>query len=331
MKKARDKKGKFELKPRENQSRSTGRLLVFFGWVTILAALAIWVLLSLVIVGSVSWGALKGGIVVAIIAGGGNMIKYGKRHLAKDDAENKIKVKQICPILYFRPFDEEESSPPNTHLRRVRGEGSYEMRLKFALDENGSFIALGNPSDKLPQLDGASKIYSENSLWQEKVINFLAKAQLVVIHIGLSEGLLWELKQVVHRKRPQQAILCIPAGKNTPKYAVEQQYQKFRKQTSALFPRPLPQKIGNALFVYFDKEWNPKLLTPDKSLKFSEIMDQPTSNLERIQGAALNKINLNFAYVSEASYQRRKFFRRLFNFLFLAFVAFSIYLTFFLD
>ena len=58
----------------------------------------------------------------------------------------------------------------------------------------GPVVAIGKPGEPLPEL-GAARLYVADDQWQAKVIELMGKAALVVIRLGASPGLLWEIEQ----------------------------------------------------------------------------------------------------------------------------------------
>jgi hypothetical protein len=79
---------------------------------------------------------------------------------------------------------------------------------------------------------------------------------------------MWEVQYIVNHVRPDQLILCLPNEKlkitrlSGPKKREQRRqkvYQVFREKTQEFFPKPLPMKIGGAMFITFDQDWNPQL------------------------------------------------------------------------
>jgi hypothetical protein len=92
----------------------------------------------------------------------------------------------------------------------------------------------------------------------------------VILQIGKSDGLMWEVQHIVNHVRPEQLILFIPnqhlkfikrllRRDNFQKREEERQnvYQVFRVKTKDFFPEPLPVEIGSAMLIHFDADWTP--------------------------------------------------------------------------
>ena len=136
--------------------------------------------------------------------------------------------------------------------------------LRLGFRKIGPFAAIGDPTEGLPQL-GAIRIYvGVDGDWQEMVSKMADKASYVILQIGKSDGLMWEVQHIIENVKPEQLILCLPNQKfkitrlgGFKKREQERQkiYQIFRDKTQDYFPVPLPEKIGGAMFIYFAPNW----------------------------------------------------------------------------
>jgi hypothetical protein len=79
---------------------------------------------------------------------------------------------------------------------------------------------------------------------------------------------MWEVDHVVNHVQPEQLILCLPNQKlkltrpqrpETREAGRLKVYQTFRIKTQDSFPRPLPEQVGSAKFIYFKEDWEPQL------------------------------------------------------------------------
>src|SRR6185295_6816763 len=122
----------------------------------------------------------------------------------------------------------------------------------------GPFVAVGNPTEELPVL-GAARVYATDEAWQMTVDELTARAGVVLLQAGESEGVAWEVHHVVNLDAPERLILSLPlATRRRPSRA--ERYAAFRSRFGDLFPRPLAESIGDCQFAYFDADWTPRLL-----------------------------------------------------------------------
>lgn len=192
------------------------------------------------------------------------------------------------PVVYLRSFEADETPYVPTLFsrrhRRVLPRGffllgyavwlpkTHEERMANALKSVGPVVAIGDPRDRLPDL-GAARLYVDDGDWQSKIIRLIERAELVVVETDASEGLLWEVDQVVQHVPCGRLVLSIPVTKGArPR---PERYEEFRRSTSNIFPKPLPAEIGDAQFVVFDEDWNPEPFSPTLKPSAEELAPRP--------------------------------------------------------
>lgn len=139
---------------------------------------------------------------------------------------------------------------------------SEEEILAQVLGTVGPVVAIGRPGEKLPQL-GAARVYVEDSVWQEKVHEFLDRAALVVLRLGKTEGFWWEVEQSASRLDPRRLVFLVPLNRA--------RYEEFRTRAEKYFPKGLPAYSSSPLrrifgkrvdgkvrgLIYFKPDWTP--------------------------------------------------------------------------
>lgn len=191
-----------------------------------------------------------------------------KRYLAAD-VITVLNKDNRPPVLYLRSFTDDRSVLPADSIRFK----TYEQVLADAAQKSGPFVAIGDPREEMPEL-GAARMYTGDE-WKDVVIKFMEASQIVIMQVGGSEGLLWEVQQVVSRISPDKFILCLPIDVNRTGYAQEQ-YNLFRKNTTGVFPKPLPEFIGDSRLLYFDDNWLPQPLPLCEASEFLNQLLQTT-------------------------------------------------------
>lgn len=115
------------------------------------------------------------------------------------------------PVPFLRSFADEEmegsSSPTKAFL-----DYSLELRLSKHFTGYGPFVAVGCPSDTVPQL-GAARLRLSDDAWQAKVTHWISTASTIVIFLGRSHWIKWELAKVFEARRMQHTILVLPEVK----------------------------------------------------------------------------------------------------------------------
>lgn len=134
-------------------------------------------------------------------------------------------------VLYLRPFSDDQ---PRGAAERVdhRGFGptavetflisgkTEEEQLADALQPIGELVAVGSP-DSTDRIAGASRVYTaEGENWKVEVHDLIRRARFVVVGLGVSDGALWELMEVLCTLEPQRFVLLVPMTRA--------EYERFR-------------------------------------------------------------------------------------------------------
>ena len=88
-------------------------------------------------------------------------------------------------------------------------DSTEEEELATVMNEIGPVVAIGCPGEALPEL-GAYRIYLQHEDWREEVRNLISAAQLVVIRLGMTEGVLWELRTIITHAKAEHVLLLVP-------------------------------------------------------------------------------------------------------------------------
>jgi hypothetical protein len=114
------------------------------------------------------------------------------------------------PVLYLRPFSMDEGV--RGLFRRMTMQGAWrsiEEQLAEALGPIGPLVAIGKPGEQLPT-PGAVRQYCDNTnSWQNAVRQLLLQARVIILRPGMSEGLWWELKEVVATKPAERFLILV--------------------------------------------------------------------------------------------------------------------------
>lgn len=90
------------------------------------------------------------------------------------------------------------------HLR----ESHFLSMLSDALARKGNVVAIGDPRAALPYW-AASWFYFDDALWKESALRFVKEAKVVVLVLGTTQSLQWEIGQVV-TKASEKVIFILP-------------------------------------------------------------------------------------------------------------------------
>jgi hypothetical protein len=172
------------------------------------------------------------------------------------------------PVLYLRSFDDEEQDNRlgavlNARHTNIAGStpawGPREQdALAAVLAQIGPYLAIGKPGEPLPEL-GAARTCVSDDAWQAKIHEWLERARLVILRAGATQGLRWELSELVRRTDPRRVLVILPTR--------AEHHSAFTKWANEVLPQPLPARLPEERLVYFDETWRPTTLPPRASIK----------------------------------------------------------------
>lgn len=131
------------------------------------------------------------------------------------DADEAMAADQRPPVLYLRSFQDDGDAMVGPYrgfgmrqFTRLVGVRTAEQELTDILDHLGPVIAIGKPGEPLPEL-GAARLYVSHEMWQAKVLALMQQASLIVVRIGASAGVLWEIERALDVPREKIALLLV--------------------------------------------------------------------------------------------------------------------------
>jgi hypothetical protein len=184
---------------------SLGAIAGYFG----LAAVCL--ILMLAAFGSISQRLVQGmASLLVSIAGcammGGAIWSYlrARRH-ALLSALDLRKSHPGPPILFLRSFSDDQIE----FRSLLRGAITLEEDITRSLSYHGPVVAIGRPGETLPPL-GAARDYVRDDEWKNKVAEYMRSAAWVVMIIGKTAGLEWEVQHARAEGAVGKLILIIP-------------------------------------------------------------------------------------------------------------------------
>jgi hypothetical protein len=172
------------------------------------------------------------------------------------------------PVLFLRPFGEDK---PLTYDVFSAGETTTTIMAKaedflLALNAVGPLVSIGEPTwlSKLGIYPhGAFRDYVERGEWQHRVEELLDQAGMVVLAVGDSPGIEWEIVEARKRIGPESLLVCLsprPALAFTRKSRARKErtvYEHFAPMLRRHFEIDLPP-FSEALYVIgFDASGTP--------------------------------------------------------------------------
>jgi hypothetical protein len=163
------------------------------------------------------------------------------------------------PVFYLRSFDLDKAVSRSSIIEWLSENplATAEQRVTRTLSRVGPVIAIGRPNERLPPL-GAKRFYVSDQLWKEKVSDVVEVSQLVLWATGTTPGLRWEIEHLVNMRTPEKLIVWPhPRALRLGTAEREREWVRFLDMMGSVFPKPLPRRLRDTHFIYFDKLFNP--------------------------------------------------------------------------
>ena len=90
--------------------------------------------------------------------------------------------------------------------RLFRRRKRLEEMIGAQLTRAAPFVAIGKPGERLPQL-GASRLYLGDSEWQTVVQSYIARSDLIIVIVGKTQWVQWELADVLRQGRIAEFLI----------------------------------------------------------------------------------------------------------------------------
>ncbi len=189
-----------------------------------------------------------------------------RRQLLQMRAQSALAVlespKAKRPVFYLRSFALDASIAKPTLLQKLFSLPNDEQKVTAQLRKLGPVIAIGRPGEKLPAL-GAARFYASDDLWHAKVADVVNASQLVFWASGVTEGLRWEISHLIGTLPPEKLVLWAhPQLLHLGAAEREAEWKKFIGALGGVFPKPLPESLGDARFFCFAADWTPIPIAP---------------------------------------------------------------------
>jgi hypothetical protein len=142
-----------------------------------------------------------GGFLVAAI--GGWLFRLA-RALSRRGTKRLLELDHRRSALYLRSFDDDSVPLPTIASARrplfemfsLRGADPFEESVVWELNSYGPVVAVGRPGRSLTSL-GAAREHLSDDTWRAQVANRMEEAGIIAVATGETDGLAWELGQVV--------------------------------------------------------------------------------------------------------------------------------------
>jgi TM2 domain-containing membrane protein YozV len=196
------------------------------------------------------------------------LIRRGFRYDAISAAELLAKDAR-APVVYLRSFrqDDDRLVPIYLRLFMFSVAINFEQILAAILSPIGPFVAIGRPAEDVPEL-GAARMYFPDDQWREQICAFMERARLVVIRLGTTDNIWWEVEHAIRTVDPARLILVVVESRK--------KQENLLRRLGELLGKPLREPEGwipawlwsvlrlgiqsyeFPLFLTFSSNWEPR-------------------------------------------------------------------------
>ena len=163
---------------------------------------------------TVSSVALLGGVILLVV--GGFAVRLA-RMWARTSARRLRDRDRRPPVLYLRSFEDDalrlpavvSARRPFLELFAARGSDPFEESIAWQVAPYGPVVAIGRPGRSLRTL-GAARDHLPDDVWREGVTERMGVARAIVVTIGATDGLRWELAQLIAAGRLERTVFVLP-------------------------------------------------------------------------------------------------------------------------
>ena len=205
-------------------------------------------------------------------------------------ADRELAKDKRAPVLYLRPFSDDEQERAERLSRRTD-----EEILVSALKGIGPVITIGRPDEELPLL-GAIRIYCADGDWQGKVNELISKSQMLAINAGTSPGILWELNAAVRSAGPSKILISLIPWESLDRNTRQRRYDYFRKLAEGAMKNALgdqnltlPETVDDSLALTLTPNWSADVIRPGRLKKFFFSLSLSTLFRETVRPVLMSR------------------------------------------
>lgn len=132
------------------------------------------------------------------------------RGIQRASAEEARRRDPRPPVLLLRSFRDDVLSLGSPAPRRGRDRPrTFEQVLTGQLWCRGPVIAIGRPGEHIPPM-GAARDYYSDAVWQTEAERMVRESQAIVMIVGITPGLGWEMRRVNDLEMLNKLALAFP-------------------------------------------------------------------------------------------------------------------------
>ncbi len=142
---------------------------------------------------------------------GGTYLMTRAKYFLRPDYERLREIDQRSPVFFLRPFNTDQKlNFISTMLSNHLNEGSIEQRLARHFSSDGPFIAIGSAREGVILGATRTRFLSE---WQPRVVNLMTSSSIIILMVGTTHGVDWELRKLLELHYLSKLIVVFPRNR----------------------------------------------------------------------------------------------------------------------
>jgi hypothetical protein len=225
---------------------------------------------------------------VVLLAIGGFAVRLA-RMWARVSADRLRARDPRKPVLYLRSFEDDDlrlpavlsARRPFLELFAARGSDPFEESIAWQVAPYGPVVAIGRPGRSIQSL-GAARELLPDEVWQQEVSERMADARAIVVTIGSTDGLRWEVAQLVSGGNLDRTVFVVPPTDND---AIRERWRFTEEALSAaganLAETPITTERFLAAAIARSGEWWVAVADVRDEATYRVAMDRALGTLTR--------------------------------------------------
>jgi hypothetical protein len=192
------------------------------------------------------------------------------RRWLKPDANQVMAADPRPPVLILRSFEDDEALDPLQESYANYNSAGVIAQIAESFSSFGPLVGFKRPQVSLPN-DGIALITGHDDTWQEEFQALIDRAALIVVFVGTSAGLQWEVKQLVNGRHLGKTVFLSPPFNRSVRKENWEQFGKLQQEESAL--RRLHElPLGTILMVRWNDSGEMLAVDDGASNKYASVL-----------------------------------------------------------
>lgn len=178
---------------------------------------------------------------------------------------NQVLADDDLPVVYLRPF--EIDGAKTSSWRHLESIGLFsptdEAEIAGQLRRIGPVVAIGFPGEHIPRDIGAARVQCPHDEWQAFIQNWMKKARLIVLVVGKSDGVAWELETIRKNGFLRKTIVVLSDSVDQPQMLLQ-----FVRDYVPEMAVALPDNLDTGCSIHFRNPAMPQVF-PEQGVGFA--------------------------------------------------------------